>query len=525
MNEQSLTRQTRVLLSFSSAYAYLAQQLAADLNSANIEVLYDQWEGGGGIPTTESIENSIDDVTFIMPLLTPSEAAPIWVGEAWKRKIYDEARRRNIAVLPVLGADCKPPKFLEDLSYADLFNQHKNNALEFQRLVQTIYHRSNDASIKVPAAKNVTNNTLSPLVLPSKRILIAVGEELASLFEDGDGTMFFSKQLPMMRDGLFYELGVKFPQVAVQAETTLPPCSAQVSLNDVPESRVEIPLHAVMVNKSVEEMTKYGVAAKPATNPASGASCAWVSVNQRQVAEENGLTTWDSYSFLILWLASILRRKAADFIGVDEVQEMLKQLEPVFPQLIAETVPKTVSLFVLTDVLRRLVVEGVSIRNLPKILMSFAEWGCVESDPLFLTEYARGALKRQITHFLTRGTKQFVVFLLDADIESLVLESLRYTPTGSYVDLEPDHLRRILEVIQNAMSAIPDNAQVPQILTTMEIRSSIRRLVALSIPQLHLISYQELRSDCNIQPIGRISLNKGVNWRSGVSVGGVPLGN
>ena len=84
---------------------------------------------------------------------------------------------------------------------------------------------------------------------------------------------------------------------------------------------------------------------------------------------------------------------------------------------------------------------------------------------------------------------------------------------------------KLLAALQNAMSAIPDNCQVPQILTTMEIRSSIRRLAAFSIPNLYVISYQELMPDCNIQPIGRISLDKGVWWRSGVSVGGVPLGN
>lgn len=510
MTEQSLTRQTRVLLSFSCAYVHLAQQLAADLDSANIEVLYDQWKGGGGIPATESIEHSVADVTFVLPLLTPSDIAPIWIGEEWKRKIYDEARSKNIDILPVLGADCRPPKFMEDLSYANLFNQ--TYALEFKRLVQTIYNRSGDTSINLPATEDVTNDMPSPLTLPSTQILIEVGEELASLFEEENRSAFFSEWIPMMRNGLFYELGVKFPKVNVQLRTNLPPFSAQVLLNDVPESQVEIPLNAVMVNESVERMVKLGFAAEPATNPATGASYAWIPSSQAQAAAESSLITWDSYGFLILWLSSVLRRKAADFIGVDEVQEMLKKIEPVFPQLIAETVPKTVSLFLLTDVLRRLVVEGISIRNLPKILMSLAKWGRVEKDPLFLTEYVRGALKRQITHFLTRGTKQIIVFLLDPDdIESLVRNSFRHMPTSSYVDLDPDRLRKILEVIQDAMSLIPSNVQVPQILTTMEIRASIRRLVALAIPRLHVISYQELSPDCNIQLIGRISLTKGTS--------------
>ena len=514
MSRQSLNRQTRVLLSFSSAYVHLAQQLATDLNRANIEVLYDQWKGGGGIPSAESINISIEDVTFLMPLLTPSEATPIWVGEEWKQKFFDETRRRNIGVLPVMGADCSPPQFLEGLNYAKLSTQ--NYALEFQRLVQTIYDRSGDPSIKLPAAEDITHNTPSPLTLPSRKILIEVGEELAALFDNETGTTFYNEMIPMMRDGLFYELGVKFPKVTVRLGDNLPPCSARILLNDVPESEVEIPLDTVFVNESAEDMAKRGFDPEPATNPANGASCAWISASQAQAAEDRGLMTWDSYGFTILWLSSVLRRKAADFIGVDEVRGMLKQLESSFPLLIAETVPKTVSLFLLADVLRRLVFEYVSIRNFPKILMSLAEWGNIEKDPLILTEYVRAALKRQITHQISRGTKQLVILLLDPELESTIRESLQHTPTGSYVNLEADLLRKVLEVIQNARSTIPDNFQVPHLLTVIELRSSIRRLVAYSIPDLHVTSYQELTPDCDIQPVGRISLTQSFRLRSKV---------
>jgi hypothetical protein len=84
MSEQRLTGRTRVLLSFSSAYADLARRLARDLRNANIEVRYDQWDGGGGSPATQSVPNEVADVTFVLPLLTPSSAAPTWIGDEWR---------------------------------------------------------------------------------------------------------------------------------------------------------------------------------------------------------------------------------------------------------------------------------------------------------------------------------------------------------------------------------------------------------------------------------------------------------
>jgi type III secretory pathway component EscV len=56
----------------------------------------------------------------------------------------------------------------------------------------------------------------------------------------------------------------------------------------------------------------------------------------------------------------------------------------------------------------------------------------------------------------------------------------------------------------------------------MEIRSSVRRLVAPSMPWLHAVSYQELAPTTSVQPLGRISLD-GFSPRAGVSVDGVPL--
>ena len=73
-----------------------------------------------------------------------------------------------------------------------------------------------------------------------------------------------------------------------------------------------------------------------------------------------------------------------------------------------------------------------------------------------------------------------------------------------------------------AMDTLPNGVQMPQILTNLEIRASVRRLVVTSMPQLHVVSYQDLRPDVNIQPLGRISLD-GFSPRAGVSVGGVPL--
>jgi hypothetical protein len=148
MSGQDTTPCTRILLSFSSGYTDLAHRVERDLSAANIHVRYDKWEGGGGIPTRQCVANGLDDVAFVIPLLTPSDAATTWVGEEWGHVIYDKARKLNIPVLPIWAAGDREaiPSFLCDVSYADFCKQDYEP--EFRRLVETIRNHSCDTEIK-----------------------------------------------------------------------------------------------------------------------------------------------------------------------------------------------------------------------------------------------------------------------------------------------------------------------------------------------------------------------------------------
>jgi type III secretion protein V len=193
-------------------------------------------------------------------------------------------------------------------------------------------------------------------------------------------------------------------------------------------------------------------------------------------------------------------------VGIQETQNMLEQLEQAFPALVKEVVPKAVSPFQLTDILRRLVEEEISIRDLRNILQALAEWGPVENDTVMLTEYVRAALKRYISHKYTRGQSTLIVYLLDPQIEETVRSSVQHTSSGSYLALEPEITQEILAAVRNEVGNLPPSAQQPVVLTTMEIRRYFRKLVELEFPHLAVLSYQELSPEMNIQPIARISL-------------------
>jgi len=344
-----------------------------------------------------------------------------------------------------------------------------------------------------------------PVVTP---IALEVASDLIPLVEDtGEGSKFLGEMIPMMRDGLFYELGVRFPGIRVRGnETDMPPGSYLIMLNEIPLVMGTVSQDKVLVNDTVERLRLLNIDGEPATNPANGNECAWVDAQYQEVAEQAGLTTWDAAGYIVLHLSSVLRKNGAEFVGIQETMNMLEQLEQAFPALVKETVPKVVSPFQLTDILRRLIEEEISIRDLRSILQALAEWGQVEHDTVMLTEYVRAALKRYISHKYTRGQNTLIVYLLDPQIEETVRSSIQHTSSGSYLALEPEITQEILSAVRTEVGSLPPTAQNPVILTTMEIRRYFRKLVELEFPHLAVLSYQELSPDMNIQPIARISL-------------------
>ncbi len=371
--------------------------------------------------------------------------------------------------------------------------------------VQALGEETRQKQIEAAKKQEGQAQQMLPVVTP---IALEVAANLIPLVEDSTGgNKFLGEMVPMMRDGLFYELGVKFPGIRVRGnETDLPDGTYIIMINEIPLVSGNVSLDKVLVNDTVDRLTLLNIKGEEAVNPANGSECAWIPEQYASIAEQAGLTTWDAAGYMVLHLSSVLRKNAAEFVGIQEVQNMLEQLEQAFPALVKEVVPKAVSPFQLTDILRRLVEEEISIRDLRSILQALAEWGQVENDTVMLTEYVRNALKRYISHKYTRGGNTLVVYLLDPQIEETVRSSIQHTQSGSYLALEPEITQEILTAVRNEVGNLPPTAQNPVILTTMEIRRYFRKLVELEFPHLAVLSYQELSPDMNIQPIARISL-------------------
>jgi type III secretion protein V len=290
-----------------------------------------------------------------------------------------------------------------------------------------------------------------------------------------------------IRREFYQDMGVPLPGISVRLSSRLSNDNYQISIRGIPVAQGN--LQPTSANTTGVEL------AKPATDKAGS-----------DMVAGGTRPAPDNIQAISRHLAYILRKHASEFIGIQEIHTLYSKLEQSsYAELVREvqravTTPKTV------DVFRRLLNEGVSIRDLRQILGTLVEFGEAEKDTSMLAERVRVGLKRQLSYTFTNGTGVLPVYMFAPETEKLLQNSLRQTPNGVFFALAPEATERFANTLRELESEHAKDKVRPVILTNMELRRHIRRHLENSYPELPVISVQELTSSVSLNPAGEIRL-------------------
>ncbi len=342
------------------------------------------------------------------------------------------------------------------------------------------------------------------LTLP---VVLEAGTELSKVIKkDKQGLIFIDEMIPKMRHTLYQEMGVRFPGVHVRTDSPqLEADEYSIHLNEVPIIRGKVVLENVLTNETQEMLHRYNLPFTTTQSP-PGMPSLWVQEKYIEVLKKAGIKFWTIAEVIILHLSKFYRQYAGEFIGIQEVRAILEFVEKSFPDLIKE-VTRLVPLQKLTDIIKRLVQEQVSIKDLRTVLESLGEWAQTEKDTVLLTEYVRSSLKRYISYKYSQGQTVLSVYLLDPEIEDMIRGAIKQTSAGSYLALDPDSVQLILHAMRNIILPTPPAGQPPVLLTAIDVRRFARKLIEGEFPELPVVSYQEIVPEIRIQPLGRVQLS------------------
>jgi type III secretion protein V len=280
----------------------------------------------------------------------------------------------------------------------------------------------------------------------------------------------------------------------------------------------------LLTNDTPERLALLGIHARPAVNPANGSECALIRFEDRELAVQVGLTTWDAVGHMILTAAGEIQRNAHCFIDQDVVEAAAWQLDEAFPGLASEVI-EAEFLERSTAVMRSLLRDEVSIRDFRRIVEAIKTFDSVVADSPeqivfderialhegapqaiddmeILTAAARKALRRSLSRKYSRGGSVLLVFVLDpVTIESRILDQL--AGRGAMRDEDWELIGREL---RRELEALPPARAHPAILTNATVAIYLRPKVTAAFPTLPILSYDEVAPEMNVQPMARISI-------------------
>ena len=219
-----------------------------------------------------------------------------------------------------------------------------------------------------------------------------------------------------------------------------------------------------------------------------------------------GLSSMTTAEILIYHLSFVLKRHAESFIGIQETYFLLNNMEEQFPDLVKE-IQRVLPLQKVAEILKRLVSESISIRNMRTVLEALIEWGQKEKDSVLLTEYVRMSLGRQISYQFSAGQNILPAYLIESSIEEKIRGAIRQTSGGSYLALDSESAHQFVDSVKKTVGTLTDHQQNPVLVTATDIRRYVRKLIELEIYDLPVLAYQELTQEMTIQPLGKIRTN------------------
>ncbi len=320
------------------------------------------------------------------------------------------------------------------------------------------------------------------------------------------GASFVDQMIPRMRQALYADLGVRFPGVHVRTDSPiLENDEYSIHLNEVPIVRGKILENYLLTNESEENLRRYNLPYTSYKN-SLGLPSLWVEAKNKELLDKAGIKYWNALEVMILHLSYFFRHYANEFVGIQEVKAMLEFMEKSFPDLIKE-VTRLIPLQKMTDIFKRLIQEQVSVKDLRTVMEALAEWAQTEKDTVLLTEYVRSSLKRYISYKYSQGQTVLSVYILDPEIEDMVRGAIKQTSAGSYLALDPDSVQLILQGVRNTIAPPPPGGQAPVILTAIDVRRFVRKLIEMEFIDISVVSYQEIIPEIRIQPLGRIQIS------------------
>lgn len=297
------------------------------------------------------------------------------------------------------------------------------------------------------------------------------------------------------------DLGITIPRVPTQVDQRLTDSQIRVDVEGVPVGGDFVDPTQLLLDDDVANIELSGIPFRQDSEK----NRIWIEQSHAPALKAAGIGHRRPSEVIGLRVKLALTRYAQRLVGIQETRQLLARMEQEYADLVKEVL-RTTPVPRIADVLRRLLDEGIPIRNTRLVLEALAEWSEREPNVALLTEYVRSGLRRQICHLYANAHGVVAAFIVERETEDIVRAAVRDTAVGPYLVLDNRESEMLLSQFRQIQSTIARSQAPPVVLGPMDIRRFLRGFLTRNGIDLPVLSYQDLASDFTVQPIGSVKL-------------------
>lgn len=311
-------------------------------------------------------------------------------------------------------------------------------------------------------------------------------------------------RIVLIRRQIALDFGFIVPPIRLRDNMQLSPNDYVIKVKGVEVGKGNLVLnHCLVLGPDVQEKLE-GI---KTTDPTFGLPALWIPVSRKEEAELSGYTVVDTISVLATHLTEIIKKYAHEILSRQDVQNLLDHVKKTNPAVVNELYPELLNLGEIQKVLSNLLREGVAIRDLVTILEALSDAARSTRVPELLTEYVRQSIGRQIIAPYLVDHKLFVL-TLDPELEQVIKNGIQQTEQGSFLALEPQITQKLLSKLVEWTGRVMNAGHQPVVLCSPVVRFHLKRLTEKMIPNLIVVSYNEILPDINVESLGMVSINE-----------------
>lgn len=334
-------------------------------------------------------------------------------------------------------------------------------------------------------------------------IQVDIGYGLIPLADESKGGDL-SQRITSTRRRCATEIGLVLQPIKLKDDLQLEPNQYTIKIKGITvASYTLMPAMLLCMNPEGEEILIDGI---KTIEPSYGVEAKWIAQDKVEEAELYGYTVVDPSSIIITHLMEVIRLKAHELLGREEVKIMIDATKEKYPVVIEELIPDIMTIGEIQKVFQNLLKENVPIKDRVTIFETLADNARNQKDIDFLTECVRMALGRSICESIVDEYNTISVITLSKDLEDMISSKLKRSPQGIYPEIDPEITTSLYSKIQAILEKYDFSEDRCIFMVSPTIRSPFRKLIELLFPRVMVLSLTEIPNDVRVKAKEVLSL-------------------